>query len=98
MKINDETIKYVAHLARLELEEKEIELYTNQLNSILEYMEKLNKLDTSNIEPTSHPVALECALREDEVKESFSVEKSTKNAPERIGSFFKVPPIIEIEE
>ncbi|HOP86211.1 MAG TPA: Asp-tRNA(Asn)/Glu-tRNA(Gln) amidotransferase subunit GatC [Syntrophorhabdaceae bacterium] len=98
MKITDETIKYVAHLARLELEEKEIGLYTNQLNSILDYMEKLNKLDTSNIEPTSHPIALECVLREDEVKESFSVEKSTQNAPERIGSFFKVPPIIEIED
>lgn len=98
MKITDETIKYVAHLARLELDEGEIELYTEQLNSILDYMEKLNTLDTSKIEPTSHPMPLKCVLREDEVKDSFTTEKSTQNAPERIGTFFKVPPIIEVEE
>lgn len=98
MKITDETIKYVAHLARLELDEREIGLYTKQLNSILDYMEKLNMLDTSGIVPTSHPMPLESPLREDEIKESFTVEKSTQNAPERMGSFFKVPPIIETEE
>ncbi|HOJ70930.1 MAG TPA: Asp-tRNA(Asn)/Glu-tRNA(Gln) amidotransferase subunit GatC [Syntrophorhabdaceae bacterium] len=98
MKITSETVEYVAHLARLELAREEIDLYTNQLNSILDYMDALNRLDTQGIEPTSHPMPLNCVMRDDDIRESFTVEASTQNAPERIGSFFKVPPIIEVEE
>ncbi|MCX8110239.1 MAG: Asp-tRNA(Asn)/Glu-tRNA(Gln) amidotransferase subunit GatC [Syntrophorhabdaceae bacterium] len=98
MKITSQTVEYVAHLARLELSREEIDQYTNQLNSILDYMDALNKLDTHGIETTSHAMPLRCVLRDDDVKDSFTVEESTKNAPEVIGSFFKVPPIIEVEE
>ena len=98
MKITKETIEYVAHLGRLELEPQEIELYTQQIDNILQYMDALNSLNTDGIEPTSHAVPVDCVLREDGVKDSFVVDDSLKNAPERIGSFFKVPPSIEVEE
>lgn len=97
MKITTETIEYVAHLARLELNNDEIELYTNQLNNILDYMDVLNSLDTRDIEPTTHPMPLICVMREDTVRPSFTKEASIQNAPDRTGSFFRVPPIIEIE-
>ncbi len=98
MKINKETIEYVAHLARLDLEPDEIDHYTVQIDSILQYMDTLNALNTDEIESTSHAVPVECALREDAVRDSFPVDSSLANAPDRSGSFFKVPPIIEVED
>lgn len=98
MKIDKGVVEYVAHLGRLALEPHEIELYTAQLNSILEYMDTLNALDTEGVEATSHAIPVACVLRDDHVKNSFTVEDSTMNAPQKIGSSFKVPPIIEVEE
>jgi aspartyl-tRNA(Asn)/glutamyl-tRNA(Gln) amidotransferase subunit C len=98
MKITKDVIEYVAHLGRLELDPQEVDLYTAQIDRILQYMDTLNRLDTEGIEPTSHAVPIACVMREDEAKESFSVDASVQNAPERKGSFFKVPPIIEVEE
>ena len=85
-------------LARLELGPQEIELYTQQIDSILEHMDALNSVNTDGIESTSHAVPVECLLREDMARDSFAVDDSLKNAPDRTGSFFKVPPIIEVEE
>ncbi len=98
MKITKKDIEYIAHLGRLEIDPSEIELYTVQIGSVLEYVDKLNSLDTKGIQPTSHPMPVTCVLREDEVRESFSQEEATQNAPEKKGGFFKVPPIIEMEE
>jgi len=98
VKIDKGVVEYVAHLGRLALEPNEVELYTSQLNRILEYMDSLNTLDTEGVESTSHAVPVTCVLREDLAKDSFSVEESILNAPEKIGSSFKVPPIIEVEE
>ena len=97
MKVTREMIEYVAHLGRLELDPDEIERYTSQLDAILEYMDKLNSLDTSGVEPTTHAIPNVNVFRGDVVQESFPVESSVGNAPERKGSFFKVPPIIETE-
>ncbi|HEY3277333.1 MAG TPA: Asp-tRNA(Asn)/Glu-tRNA(Gln) amidotransferase subunit GatC [Syntrophorhabdaceae bacterium] len=97
MKINKDVVEYVAHLGRLELEPHEAELYTSQLDRILEHMDTLNALDTEGIEPTSHAVPVSCVLREDISRESLSVEGSVSNAPDRKGSFFKVPPVIEVD-
>jgi aspartyl-tRNA(Asn)/glutamyl-tRNA(Gln) amidotransferase subunit C len=97
VKITRDVIEYVAHLGRLELDPHEIEEYTAQLDSILEYMDKLNALDTTGVEPMSHAIPNVNVFREDRIVESFSVEESVGNAPERTGSFFKVPPIIEVE-
>jgi aspartyl-tRNA(Asn)/glutamyl-tRNA(Gln) amidotransferase subunit C len=98
MKITKEVVEYVAHLGRLDLESHEVDLYTGQLDRILQYMDKLNTLDTEGIDPTSHAIHVDCMLREDFVKDSFDIESSLQNAPERKGNFFKVPPIIEVEE
>ena len=72
MKITKEEVDYVAHLARLEFTETEKETFTSQLNEILLYMDKLNEVDTSGVEPLSHAIALNNAFREDEVRESQS--------------------------
>jgi aspartyl-tRNA(Asn)/glutamyl-tRNA(Gln) amidotransferase subunit C len=96
MKITHEVVEYVAHLGRLELEPEEVELYTTQINSILEYMDQLNTLDTSTVEPMTHAIPMVNVLREDKVVDSLSTEASVGNAPARKESFFKVPPIIEV--
>lgn len=98
MKITRETVEYVAHLGRLELDQQEIDLYTRQIDNILQFMDSLNALDTDGVEPTSHPVPIQCAMRDDVEKASFTSEESVGNAPERIDTFFKVPPIIEVGE
>jgi aspartyl-tRNA(Asn)/glutamyl-tRNA(Gln) amidotransferase subunit C len=97
MKIDRKVVEYVAHLARLELNTDEIELYTEQLDRILAYMDKLNSLDTSGIEPTTHVIPLTNVMREDVANLNFDTEEAVGNAPDRKGSFFRVPPIIEVE-
>jgi aspartyl-tRNA(Asn)/glutamyl-tRNA(Gln) amidotransferase subunit C len=97
MKIDKSVVEYVAHLARLELQADEVDLYTQQLDGILAYMDKLTSLDTTGIEPTSHVIPLTNVFREDVVNHNFQVEESVGNAPERIGSSFKVPPVIEVD-
>lgn len=97
MKIIDKnTVKKVAHLARLEPNEKELDLYVAQLGSILSYIGKLNEIDTANVIPTSHPLAtLKNVFRKDILKPSLKQEEALENAPSREGGFFKVPQIIE---
>jgi aspartyl-tRNA(Asn)/glutamyl-tRNA(Gln) amidotransferase subunit C len=97
MKIEKSVVEYVAHLGRLQLQADEVDLYTQQLDRILAYMDKLNSLDTTGIEPTSHVIPLTNVFREDTVDHNFQVEESVGNAPERIGSSFKVPPVIEVD-
>lgn len=93
MTISREDVEYVAALARLELTEAEIQEYTGQLNSILDYATLLERLDTDNVEPTAHAVPLHNVLRKDEVKRSISHEKALQNAPDDEEGFFKVPRI-----
>ena len=95
MKITREQVEYVAHLARLRLSPEEAEKFTSQLDQILVYFEKLNRLDTSQVEPTSHPIPMVNAFREDLVKPSIDVEEALANAPDKEGNFLKVPKIIE---
>jgi aspartyl-tRNA(Asn)/glutamyl-tRNA(Gln) amidotransferase subunit C len=95
MKITREQVEHVARLARLELSDAEKELFTGQLDGILAYVDKLNKLDTSGIVPTAHAVPMENAFREDVVTASLGVERALANAPDRSESFFRVPKVIE---
>ena len=97
MKIIDEkTVKHVALLSRLSLNEKELETYSKQLASILSYISKLNEIDTKDVHPTSHALAtLKNVFRKDTLKPSLDVDDALKNAPSRDGDFFKVPQIIE---
>lgn len=94
-RIDAEQVRKVAKLARLELTEAEIEEFTGQLGTILRYVEKMNELDTSNVEPLAHCLPISNVFRADEVRESLGVEKTLANAPQRDDSFFKVPKILE---
>jgi aspartyl-tRNA(Asn)/glutamyl-tRNA(Gln) amidotransferase subunit C len=97
MAVTKEDVEYIAKLARLELKDTEIDNYTNQLNQILEYMDKLNEVDTSNVEPLLHPVENQNVFREDKIKNTSSKEDTMKNAPQSDGNFFKVPKIIKTD-
>jgi len=87
-------VEHIAELARLKFSSEELDSFTHQLNQILEYVEKLNELDTENIEPLSHPVEGNNAFREDELKPSINREEALKNAPDSDDEFFKVPKVI----
>ena len=89
------SIEHIAHLARLSLSEKEKELFSGQLDGILNYMEKLNELDTKDIEPTSHVIALNNVTRDDVPAPSLSREEALLNAPDKTEKFYRVPKIIE---
>jgi aspartyl-tRNA(Asn)/glutamyl-tRNA(Gln) amidotransferase subunit C len=88
-------IEKVARLARLELSEEERETFGNQMEQILTYMEQLNRLDTTGVEPTSHAIPIHNVFREDEVKPSFPQEEVLGIAPDEEDGHFKVPRIIE---
>lgn len=95
MKISQEQVMHVAKLARLAMTPDETERFTEQLSHILSYVEKLNELDTSRVEPTSHVLPLSNVFREDRVIPSLPTEKVLENAPDSEGPFFRVPKIIE---
>ena len=95
MAVTMKDVEHVASLARLEFSDEEKKTLMNQLNRILEYMEKLNELDTSKVEPLSHVIPLTNVFREDKVKPSLSVSDVLKNAPAKTDKFFKVPKVIE---
>ncbi|MDY0291390.1 MAG: Asp-tRNA(Asn)/Glu-tRNA(Gln) amidotransferase subunit GatC [Desulfuromonadaceae bacterium] len=94
-KVTREEVMQVASLARLEFSPAELDLLTNQLDTILERVEQLNELDTSAVEPTSHAVPLENVFRDDEVRDSIGVEQALRNAPVQAQDCFVVPKVIE---
>jgi aspartyl-tRNA(Asn)/glutamyl-tRNA(Gln) amidotransferase subunit C len=94
MKITIKEVEQVATLARLEITSEEKESLTEQMNKILLYMEKLNELDTTGVDPTSHVVDLHNAFRVDAVEQSFTREQILDNAPEANEAEFIVPRII----
>ena len=94
MAITKDTVKYVANLARIGLDDKELGDFTKQLDRILEYVHKLKKLDVSKLEPTSHVLEMKNVYREDRVKASLPVSEAMKNAPAKEGNLFKVKKII----
>jgi aspartyl-tRNA(Asn)/glutamyl-tRNA(Gln) amidotransferase subunit C len=95
VKITRDEIHHVALLARLALDPAEEEAMTATLDSILTYMEKLDELDTSAVEPTAHILDLPAAWREDTVTNAPDTDALLANAPARDGDFFRVPKIIE---
>jgi aspartyl-tRNA(Asn)/glutamyl-tRNA(Gln) amidotransferase subunit C len=89
------SIEHLAQLARLSVSDNEKTLFADQIDSILSYMDKLNELDTSTIEPTSHVISLSNVVREDLLKDSLERENALRNAPDRTDKFYRVPKIIE---
>jgi aspartyl-tRNA(Asn)/glutamyl-tRNA(Gln) amidotransferase subunit C len=95
MSIDKKTVEDVAHLARIELKEAELIKLSKQLEHILGFIDKLSKLDTENIAPTSHILPINNVLREDAPKESLPIGKTLLNAPSKEKNFFVVPKVIE---
>jgi aspartyl-tRNA(Asn)/glutamyl-tRNA(Gln) amidotransferase subunit C len=94
MKISREEIEHIALLARLHLSEEEKDLFGSQLSRILDYMEKLNELDTRDVEPTSHVLPLCNVMRDDILRPSIPRENALANAPDHTDKFYRVPKII----
>ncbi|OMF34729.1 asparaginyl/glutamyl-tRNA amidotransferase subunit C [Paenibacillus sp. FSL H8-0548] len=95
MSITPKDVEHVARLARLELSDSEKDQFTEQLNAILKYAEKLNGLDTENVEPTSHVLPIKNVMRADEKRPSLPIEKVLLNAPDEEEGQFKVPAVLE---
>ena len=88
-------IKYVAHLARLNLSAEEEQKFAEQLGHVLGYVEKLNELDVSQVEPMAHAVPLVNVVRGDEIRPSLSNEEALRNAPAKANGLFIVPKIVD---
>lgn len=95
MKLTRESVQRVAILARLRLTADEESEFTGQLDHILAYMDKLNELDTANVELFNHDIDNLSALRDDKVTNQPNTDALLANAPDRDDTFFKVPKIIE---
>jgi aspartyl-tRNA(Asn)/glutamyl-tRNA(Gln) amidotransferase subunit C len=95
MSVTLKDVEHVAALARLELTDAEKERFTEQLNAILKYAEKLNELDTEAVPPTSHVLPLSNVMREDEVRPSWPLSDVLANAPEEEDGQFRVPAVLE---
>ena len=94
MGIDLQNTEHIAVLSRLDLSDNEIPIYADQLSKILNYVDQLNDLDTTDVEPTSHILNLTNVVRDDEIIHSLSSEQIFQNAPEQEEAFFKVPQIM----
>jgi aspartyl-tRNA(Asn)/glutamyl-tRNA(Gln) amidotransferase subunit C len=94
-RIDEAQVRKAAKLSRLEVTESEVDEFAGQLSAILEYVEKMNRLDTDGVEPLAHCLPISNVFREDAVRESLGTEETLANAPDRDSDFFKVPKILE---
>jgi aspartyl-tRNA(Asn)/glutamyl-tRNA(Gln) amidotransferase subunit C len=92
MAISKDEVAHVARLARLRLSDEELERFGEQLSAIVEAVGKVSELDLSGVPPTAHPLDLVNVWDDDEPRPSLSIEEALANAPDRDGSFFRVPP------
>lgn len=100
MALSEKDVLHVAALAHLELTNDEMTKFGPQLDAVLDYVQKLNELDTTGVEPmaqVTYPAAENPALRDDRVQPCFTQEEALQNAPEAAGGCFKVPQVIERE-
>jgi aspartyl-tRNA(Asn)/glutamyl-tRNA(Gln) amidotransferase subunit C len=95
MAITKDTVKYVAHLARIDLSLKESEKLARELEGILDFIDKLKEVNVEKIAPTSHILPINNVLRDDITAESLPGEEALLNAPQKIGKFFGVPKVID---
>ena len=95
MKIDQKTVEKMAHLSRLELSEQESTKMVGDLSKILNWMDQLKELDTTDVQPLTHMSEEVNVFREDLVKNELSREKALRNAPSQDGEYFQVPKVIE---
>ena len=94
MKIDKAQVRHVVQLSRLSMSDEKMEALMSDMNDILDYMDLLNELDTTGVEPTSHAMEVKNVFRDDVVRPSLPKDKSMKNAPEQNRGSFVVPRII----
>ncbi len=95
MSLTLEETRWVAHLARLDLSEAELETMTRELSAIIEYVDQLQKINTDAVEPLAHPLPIHNVFRPDEPVPSLPVDQALQNAPDRRGNFYGVPAVLE---
>jgi len=96
MNIDKETVQKIAHLARLEFQEEDLESMREDLGKILDFMKKLNELDTDEVEPLIYMSGEVNVLRMDKEIQDISHEEGLKNAPKRDSDYFRVPKVIDL--
>lgn len=94
MKISPKEVEHVAGLAKLNMNDEELTRMTGQLDTILSYVAKLDELDTTGVEPTTHAFSINNAFREDEMQDSLPREEALANGPDVNGEAFVVPKVI----
>ena len=93
--LDEETVRHVAELARLDVTDDEVARFAGQLSKILDYFAQLNELNTDDVAPTAHALAISNVLREDQVRPPLDQERALANAPQRHGAFFQVPKVLD---
>lgn len=94
-KVTKEEVEHIADLVRISVSDKEVESYTEHLNAVIGYADKLGELNTDDVEPTRYGIVLENVLRTDEVTQSITQEEALRNAPDKQDGHFKVPSVME---
>lgn len=95
MKITRELLDKIAHLARLEMPQQAVDKMMTDMSAIITWVEKLNEVDTTGVEPLTTMSTEINALREDEPENKFTREQAFRNAPKQVGDYFSVPKVIE---
>lgn len=95
MSLSLDQVRWVAHLARLQLSDAELEGLTRDLSAIVSYVDQLQQVDTEGVEPLAHALDLANVFREDELAPSLAVDAVLANAPDRRGQFFGVPAVLD---
>lgn len=95
MSLTAQEIRWVAHLARLQLTEAELETMTRHLSAIVDYVDQLKQVDTAGVEPMAHALTVSNVFRDDEPATSLPVAEALANAPQRRGDFYSVPAVLD---
>jgi len=95
MSLSTDQVRWVAHLARLELTDDEAATFTRDLTAIVDYVNQLQSVNTDNVEPLAHAVELANVFRADEPAESLPVDQALANAPQRQDDFYAVPAVLD---
>jgi aspartyl-tRNA(Asn)/glutamyl-tRNA(Gln) amidotransferase subunit C len=95
MSLTADEVRWVAHLARLELSDTELADLTHQLGAILDYVQQLQQVNTAGVEPMAHPLPIQNVFRADEPRPSLPVGAALANAPQRQDDFYRVPAVLE---
>ncbi len=94
-KISESEVRHIGHLSRLNPSDEEVGRFSEQLSAILEYIEQLNEVDTTDVQPTAHALPVHNVLREDEPRPGLVPDQALANAPQRDGDFFAVPKVLD---